>query len=210
MKLKTFTLITLLIIVNSCATRSNSGVSSNAEQLITQHQKIAVLPPIIEYGKKGKLSPKEMEKASEEDKTLMQMEMISWITKRLNKSKSNISVQDANSTKAKLNKAGITNIANISSNELAEILGVDAVLRSNFSLEQPFTLAEAIITERLIGLPSATSKAQGALSLYDLNSDSSIWSYSTKTDNSWGVVKARTPQDLIGLIMKRASKTLPY
>jgi hypothetical protein len=177
------------------------------KQITKEHKRIAVLPPDIYYTTKGKLNPVQMEKLTKDDSKVLQEQMTHWLTNKLSK-KPNIKIQDVNTTNSLLISKDFSDSKSLK--EIAKILNVDGVITSNFTLAQPFTLVEALIVEEIIGLPSATSKANGIVNLYDVNSDSLIWSYSSKKDNSWGVVKARTPNDLVNSIMKKASINMPY
>ncbi len=205
-KLNVIAVLLMALLITSC---NKAYQVSQSKELSNKHEQIAILLPTISYAQSGQLNPKQMEETSSSDALQFQNEMVSWMLKRKKKSQANFTVQNTKTTNSLISRAGV-NTDDATAEELAKILGVDAVIFSNFTLSQPFTLLESVAASELLGLPAATSKAEGQMSIYDRSTNQDIWSYSNKQDNSWDPIPVSSPADMVDKFMRKASKRMPY
>tara|TARA_B100000530_G_scaffold95315_1_gene58793 strand:- start:404 stop:1000 length:597 start_codon:yes stop_codon:yes gene_type:complete len=194
--LKKYLFIITSIIISSCA---SIYITNEGQEIANKHQSIAILSPTVGFENKKEVN-------SERTKSLeIQQEIYSWMLKRKSQGEITIQVQDIDDTNVILKRTGFS-LENLTTNEICDLLEVDAVLYSNFNLSQPTSQGAAIVAKLLFNLNTATNKANASLSIKDCESKSMIWNYNHEFSGSLG----SSSQDLVEGLMRHASKNLPY
>jgi hypothetical protein len=183
------------------------------DQIAKDHKVIGILP----FTATVELRPKQREKMTAEEFIRLeknegksiQIAMYSWFLKRKKRGDlQNTEVQDPNKTTALLGKKNITqeNIKDFTPEELAEILGVDAIISGTYKTNKPMSEGASVALGLLIGVWGTTNSATVNMSVHNATDGVLLWNYNKKVRGSIG----SSPDDLINKLMRKASRRLSY
>jgi hypothetical protein len=191
-----------LVLLSSCA---KIFYSPDAYKLAHNQKTIAIIPPTVSIAANKKIDAESMKEQQKTESVNFQKEMYSWMLKR--KMQGNIAqeIQDVQTTNAKLNKAGYPENP-LTTLELCDVLGVDGVMTSNYSLSKPMSDGAAVALVLLVGAFAATNEVHVSLSISDCSNKKLIWNYDQKFSGSIG----SSPSRLVDGLMRQASKKMPY
>jgi hypothetical protein len=131
--------------------------------------------------------------------------MYSWMLKRKMQGKFSQEIQEIETTNAILKKAGYPETP-LTSAEICELLKVDGIMTSNFSLSKPMSDGAAVAMVILVGTYGSTNEVTVSLSISDCSEKKLIWNYNHKFSGSIG----SSPANLVDGLMRNASKKMPY
>lgn len=179
------------------------------EQRTKDHKIIAIVP----FAAKVNLRPKQMKELSEEQFADMQKEegysvqtsMYSWFLNRKKRGKLKVDVQDPKKTNALLLQNNV-NLKAVTSEQLAEILGVDAVITGTFETDKPMSDGASIALGLLVGFWGTTNTATLNMSVNNGADGLLLWNYNKKVAGSLG----SNNDMLINKLMRKASRRLGY
>lgn len=191
-----------LILLTSCA---KVFYSQDSFSLARSHKTIAIIPPIVSIAAKKKVDAEAIKEQQRTESLNFQKEMYSWMLKRKMQGKINPEILDIETTNAKLKKANYPDNP-ITPGELCEILGVDGIIVSNFSLSKPMSEGGAVALGLLFGVWGSTNEVNVSLGIHDGKNKKLIWNYEHKYSGSVGSSPAR----LVDGLMRNASKKMPY
>ncbi len=184
----------------------------NFDALTKNHEKIAIAP----FKTSITLRPKQMKELSKEDIYKMESDesisiqhaMYTWFLNRNKKGNWGVTFQDPATTNAKLKSAGITydNYNDFTPKEVAEILGVDAIVTGTFETDKPMSEGASVALGMLVGFWGATNKATINLFIYNAADGETLVNYNKGISGSLG---SNTDQ-LINVIMRKASRRIGY
>ncbi|WP_430927938.1 hypothetical protein [Polaribacter marinivivus] len=201
------------VVSTSILAQTNLYENPKFDAIAKNHQSIGIIP----FKATVKLRPKQMAKMSPEQfKRLeisegksIQTAMYSWFLKRKKRGKLlSIEVQDPNKTMALLGKEGITqeNLSNYTPEEIAKILGVDALISGTYNTNKPMSEGASVALGVLIGFWGTTNSATVNMSVHNASDGVLLWNYNKKVRGSIG----SSPEDLINVLMRKASRRLSY
>ena len=201
------------VVSTSILAQTNLYENPKFDAIAKNHQSIGIIP----FKATVKLRPKQMAKMSPEQfKRLeisegksIQTAMYSWFLKRKKRGKLlSIEVQDPNKTMALLGKEGITqeNLSNYTTEEIAKILGVDALIYGTYNTNKPMSEGASVALGVLIGFWGTTNSATVNMSVHNASDGVLLWNYNKKVRGSIG----SSPEDLINVLMRKASRRLSY
>ena len=173
-------------------------------EIASQHKKLAVLPPKVNIEIKD---PSISEKIKEQEKIEslnFQSSIIEFLTKKKNKKNLDIEILTQDETNRILKEKGIQSFSSISYKELAELLEVDGILSSRFSMARPLTNAEALLSSLVIGF-SSSKTVSADITLTDRGSGKAIWNFNWTNEGVFS-----KPEVLIESLMKSAVVRIPY
>jgi hypothetical protein len=191
------------LFISSCA---HVYTSPEAEKLIKKHKIIAIAPPKVTIAARKKVDAQAIAEQQKLESANFQKEIYSWMLRRKSQDKMFIEVLDVETTIAKLKKAGYYDDAIMTPNEMAELLEVDAVMTSNFSLTKPMSEGGAIALGVLFGVWGATNETQASIELHDRATKKLFWNYNHVVSGSIG----STPNTVVNALMRNASRKMPY
>lgn len=204
--------ILLLTVLNSYG-QSELFIDSDFSEYESDHKVIAVIPfnTSLFHRSKQITNPKEgqLERMQNEESLNIQQSMYSWLLKRKQQGNMWVGVQDVSTTNALLAKKEITyaNIDQFTPTEIAEILGVDAVIEGAFTISQLMLDATSItigITTGIYGLP--TKKATLNMFIYNAENGRVLVSYSKTISGTAG----SSNDQLINVMMRKVTRRIPY
>ncbi|HMI05016.1 MAG TPA: hypothetical protein VK541_21195 [Pedobacter sp.] len=175
----------------------------------TSHKVIAILPfaTKISYKKMPKNFNAEANK--DQEKTMSKSIQASMYTFLLRKASNyTVEFQDVEKTNILLKKAGVSEkLDEMTKDELAKILGVDAILGGSFETEQTKSEAGALVSAVIFGgMGGKTGTGTLTLTLNSGQSGDLLWRFfKTMNDN----VTSST-DDLVEHMMRKVSRNFPY
>ena len=201
--IKTLLLVSTVILLGSCA---QIYYSPDAKARASTHEVIAIAPPKVSIAASKKVEAEALKEQQRTESTNFQREMYSWLLKRKMQKRILVEIQDVETTNAKLAKSGYFDDNPMSPNEICEVLGVDAVITSNYSLTKPMSDGAAVALGILVGVWGTTNNTTVTLGIHDKETKKLIWNYNHELSGSVG----STPAQLVDNLMRNASKKMPY
>ena len=186
--------------------------SNEFETALARHKTVAILPSDVST----RLRPNEFKRITQEqlddinEKTglAIQDKMYSWFLRRSDQRNYTVSFQDVTRTNALLKQAGIEyeDLATKDRTELAQLLGVDAVLQNRTTMDKPMSDVAAVAVGVVFGVWGNTNNVQTTINIHDGDSGSLLWKYDYEASGSLGSSAER----LVNGLMRNASKKFPY
>ena len=191
------------LLISSCA---KIYQSPDALRIAQRHKIIAITPPKVAIAPSKKSTPEGIIEQQKTESLNFQKEMHSWLLRRKMQNKITVEIQDVETTNAKLKKAGYFEGAPLTPAEISELLGVDAILTSNYSLSKPMSEGGAIAVGLIFGEWGNTNEATVTLDLHDRTTQKMIWNFNHKVGGSVFSSSSQLVDDL----MRNASRNMPY
>jgi hypothetical protein len=199
------------------------GINANAQtnlyenpefvEISKDHKVIAIVPfktqVTLRPKQRKKMSDAEFEKLERTEGEGLQGAMFSWFLKRKKRGKLlDLDLQEPKRTNALLAKEGIdyNNIYEYTSDELAKILGVDAIISGDYETNKPMSEGASLALGLLVGFGGATNTAVVNMSVNNGTDGVLLWNYNKKVRGGLG----STPDDLVNVLMRKASRRLAY
>lgn len=207
-------LVLTLIMFVSIATFAQTHLyeNPNFDKIAQNHKIIAVMP----FKSTVKLRPRQMKDMKPDQLAKMEVSegegvqsaMYSWFLKREKRGTLTVKVQSPAITDAKLKKAGITydNMDGYTPEEIAKVIGVDAIVMGTFETSKPMSEGASIVLGALIGFWGATNKATLNLSIYNAADNELLVNYNKMIAGSLG----SSTEDLVNVLMRKASRRIAY
>jgi hypothetical protein len=149
---------TLLISVLLLSCGPKIYKSAEFDSAFAKHKTVAILPAEVTSrlrpNEAKKVTAEQIEEQNEKTGYDIQDKMYSWFLRRSEKYKYTVTFQDVSRTNALLKKAGI-NYKNLSAKdkvEIAQVLGVDAVIQNRSSMDKPMSEGAAVALGLLVGV----------------------------------------------------------
>ncbi|MBL7703741.1 MAG: hypothetical protein JNM14_15940 [Ferruginibacter sp.] len=221
-----FGCISLLLVFGGCTSTINSATGAQAK--IKSHQTIAILPFEVRFDLRNKnrkkFSDKELAEVRHFMATGLQEYLYGWLNHYSNTKPFTVTIQHVDVTDSILSDKKISYMVlyNMGRTELANILGVDAVLTPNVIFAQPNSPAVAALLNPIDLFdplnPSnsvflnevATQEMKMQVLVTDKSSETPIWAFETKTQNSrsYGFSTKRQKENILYPLFDNIDKTL--
>lgn len=211
---KTIALFTLLFIVISSSFAQFEGAKQIYEKpdlgsIVSSHKKVAILPfeVKISYRKQPKNFNAEGVKRDEIAKSKsIQSSMYTFLLRK--GENYTVEFQDVDKTNTLLTKAKmIDSLKNFTKDEIAKVLGVDAVLGGRFETEQTASEAGAVAMTVLFGaMGSKTGTGTMFLTLNNGSDGELLWRFFKSMDDSL----FSSTDVLVERMMRKVSRNFPY
>lgn len=183
--------------------------SPNLKEKISTQKIVAILPftTTISYKKQPKNFSAEANREQEIKMAKnIQSSMYTFLLRKLDKY--TVSFQDVDKTNILLKKAGVEDkLDEMTKDEIAEILGIDAVISGKFEQEQSKSEAGAIVTAVLFGgLGGKTGSGTLTLTINNGTDGELLWRFMKTMDDNI----ATSTDDLVESMMRKVSRNFPY
>ena len=179
--------------------------ATNFQQTANTHRLIAVLPPKVIIEIKSAKEAAAIKKQEIIESERFQSALVNYLNANQINNKIFIKTQNPEETNKILTDNNVTSLAGRSYQDLAVLLGVDAVVSSRVSLAKPLTNGEAFFTSLLTGYAAPSKITTVDLSLTDKASGKMFWNYNWQTGGTF--VSA---EKLTNSLMKAAAVRFPY
>lgn len=203
-QLLALSLFAIALTFSSCGPRVYTA--PNAASATVAHSVVAIIPPVVTiYGRPNE-DPEALARAANDDVFTFQQEMYSWMLRRKQQGRiRGVEILDLETTNAKLNNAGFFDDEfALTPAELANTLGVDAVITSNFNTTKPMSEGVAVALGVLFNTWGNTKETTANLRLHDPN-EGVIWNYDWVAGGTFASSEA-----LVNDLMRNASRRMPY
>jgi len=177
-----------------------------------KHKLIAILP----FDATVSLRPKQMEgmtteqlnKLGENEGYNIQQSMYSWFLTRKQRGEMTVDVQNPIETNALLerNNTGYYTLNTKTPKELAQILGVDAVIMGKFETSKPMSEGASVALALLVGFWGNTDKAVLNMFIYNGEDGKTLFNYHRAINGSLGT----NADNLINKLMRKSSRKIAY
>ena len=177
-----------------------------------KHKVVAILPASVTIG----LRPNQMRSTSPEQMRTMQQQsaldfqyrIYSWLMRRQGQQRYTVEFQDVALTNSILRKANLTeeDMRTHSAQELAQMLGVDAVLTTDVRTSKPMSDGAAVAVGILVGAWGATNQANITVDIHDGSGGKLLWKYDYVASGS----VFSSPENMVNALMRNASRKFPY
>ena len=202
MKKSILLLVVAAFMLQSCA---KIFYTPDARSLAQDQKIIAIAPPKVSIAARKNVDGTALIEQQKTESVNFQREMYGWMLKRKMQGTILVEIQDVETTIALLTKAGLNAGKILTPNDMCQILGVDGILTSNYSLSKPMSEGAAIAVGLLAGVWGPTNEATVSLSIHDSGTNKMIWNFDHKLSSSLG-----TPAKLVDDLMRQASRKMPY
>lgn len=213
--MKNFIIVALFAFFSLSNLNAQTNLYENPEfdEIAKTHKIIAIVP----FNTQVTLRPRQLknmkegdlEKLEKSEGKSIQTAMYSWFLKRKKRGKlQSLELQDPKRTNALLNKKDINydNLYEYTSDELAAILEVDALIMGDYETNKPMSEGASVALGMLIGVWGNTNTATVNMSVHNGSDGILLWNYNKKVRGSFG----SSPEDLINTLMRKASRRLSY
>jgi hypothetical protein len=144
-------LFLLSIFVSSCA---SIYLAPNGKSIANKHETIAIVIPKVSIKARKKDDAEAIKESQRTSSFEFQQEIYKYLLKRKTQGKMQVNIQDVEETNAILERS---NIKNLTTKEMCELLEVDAIMTSNFGLTKPMSTGGAIALVVLTGWGASTN-----------------------------------------------------
>lgn len=207
MKLKAIMVVAVLFLLTACAT---VYTSQDFSQHQSRHQTVAILPFRVSIDLKKVpegVTAEQLRRAEVDEAYLFQKQLYNQLLVQYGKQRYTVAFQDIDKSNVLLERAGIKyeNISSSTKDEIAKILGVDAVISGQIRREKPMSTGAAILSTLFIGF-SSTNKVTVNMAIHDGATAQLIWSYDHEVSGGLG----SSAEGLAKSLMSSISKKFPY
>ncbi|VAW27963.1 hypothetical protein MNBD_BACTEROID07-724 [hydrothermal vent metagenome] len=207
-------LLALVIVLFSMSafTQTRLYVNPAFSQKTKNHKEIAVLPFQVTLKLRPRqlrdITPQQLKDMEFAQGKGIQSAMFSWFLARGKKGQLKIRIQNPMTTNAMLKKKGISikNITDYTPKELANFLGVDAVIMGTLETNKPISTGASIALGVITGFYGVTNKATMNLFIYNGKDGDVLVNYHKAVAGSLG----STIESMVNILMRKASRRIPY
>ncbi|MBT9391734.1 hypothetical protein KLP40_01050 [Hymenobacter sp. NST-14] len=137
-----------------------------------------------------------------------QERIYAWLLRRSTDRGYTVRFQDVMQTNSRLRESGIpySELRSYSPQELAKLLGVDAVLTTSVRTSKPMSDGAAVAVGLLVGAWGATNQANITVNIHESDEGKLLWKYDYAAAGSVG----SSTEGMVNALMRNASKKFPY
>lgn len=200
----------LMLLCSSCG--PSIYLAQDFRTYAPAHKTVAILPASVNIG----LRPKEARNTSGDQMRNMQQQsaldfqsrIYAWLLRRQMQQHYTVEFQDVALTNSMLRKANLTDedMRTLSPQDLAKMLGVDAVLTTSVRTSKPMSDGAAVALGVLVGAWGATNQANITVNIHDGAAGKLLWKYDFVASGSVG----SSPESMVNALMRNASRKFPY
>ncbi|MGI4759469.1 MAG: hypothetical protein ACRYF0_02095 [Janthinobacterium lividum] len=213
MRIRTLGLAAVLFLTLLCSSCGPSiYLAQDFRTYAPAHKTVAILPASVNIG----LRPKEARNTSGDQMRNMQQQsaldfqsrIYAWLLRRQMQQHYTVDFQDVALTNSMLRKANLTDddMRTLSPQDLAKMLGVDAVLTTSVRTSKPMSDGAAVALGVLVGAWGATNQANITVNIHDGAAGKLLWKYDFVASGSVG----SSPENMVNALMRNASRKFPY
>jgi hypothetical protein len=202
--------VSLLFLVSACGPKIYK--SNDFTDVAAKHKLVAILPAYVAIELRPnaakKMTAEDLGKKRQSTGYDIQDKMYSWFLRRSDKFKYTVKFQDVSKTNSILKSSGISydDISTKPKDEIAKLLGVDAVISNYTKMDKPMSEGAAIAVGLLIGAWGSTNNVNTTINIHEGKLGDLIWKYDYVAQGSVG----SSTQNLVDGLMRNAARKFPY
>lgn len=192
-------IIVVSIFVSGCA---SIYLAPNGQSIVNKHETVAIIQPKVSIKARKNIDAEAIKESQRTSSLEFQQEIYKFLLKRKSQGKMHVNIQDVEETNVILLRSSNKNLT---TKEMCEVLGVDAVMTSNFALSKPMSTGAALALA-LVGFVGSTNEVVVSLNIKNCDDSVLLWKYDHKYSGGIGT----SPSTLVEGLMRHASKKMPY
>ncbi len=176
------------------------------------HKVVAILPASVTIGMRPNqarnTTAEQMRTLQQQTSLDFQARIYAWLLRRKQQSQYTVDFQDVALTNSLLRKANLSDedMRTLSPQELAKVLGVDAILTTSVRTTKPMSDGAAVAVGLLVGAWGATNQANITVDIHEASAGKLLWKYDFVAAGSVG----SSPESMVNALMRNASRKFPY
>lgn len=179
------------------------------KEIAPTHKIVAILPfnVTIKMAKLPKgTTQDDIVKQQKAESTNIQNSVYTYLLRK--SKKYTVSFQDVSKTNVLLKKAGITdeNVGEKTMDELAKMLGVDAVIGGTIVTDKPISEGAAIAKAFLFGFGGKSAEAKTTMTIHNAADGELLWRYDRTVSGGLG----SSTDDMVETMMRQIARNFPY
>ena len=177
-----------------------------------KHKVVAILPASVTIAQRPNqarnTSPEQMRTMQQQSALDFQQRIYAWLLRGQSHNRYTVEFQDVATTNSMLRKANLTDedMRTHSPKELADMLGVDAVLTTDVHTSKPMSDGAAVAVGLLVGAWGATNQANITVNINEGSGGKLLWKYDYVASGS----VFSSPENIVNALMRNAYKKFPY
>ncbi|SES93744.1 hypothetical protein SAMN04487998_0721 [Hymenobacter actinosclerus] len=177
-----------------------------------KHKIVAILPASVTMemrpNQARNTSPEQRLSMEEKSGADFQEQIFAWLLRRSQQRGYTVQFQNVTETNARLRESGIplSELRSHTAQELAQLLGVDAVLTTSVRTTKPMSDGAAVAVGLLVGAWGATNQANISVNIQEAEAGKLLWKYDYVAAGSVFSSSA----SVVDALMRNASKKFPY
>ncbi|NND58971.1 MAG: hypothetical protein HKN49_01750 [Gammaproteobacteria bacterium] len=195
----------IILFLSGCATVYET---ESFDDLTASHKTVAILEPEVGIDLRklpDGMTQEDVRKLEVDEAGIMYDALYSRFLNRYQKGEYTVSFQDVDETQVILRRNNVADTSTMTKQELAEMLGVDAVISTKIRRSKPMGTGAAIATTLLFGF-GVTNEVSVNLKVHDGASGTLLWSYDHEVSGNLG----SSAEGLAENLMKGISRRFPY
>ncbi|MEP7323554.1 MAG: hypothetical protein ABI761_16640, partial [Saprospiraceae bacterium] len=199
-------ILIILIILCSISCAPKIYEAPDFAKISRKHKIVAILPADVlirlRPNDAKKMTTEQVSENAEKTGYEIQDAMYSWFLRRSGKLNYSVDFQDITKTNGLLKTAGFqyADLKTVDRQDLAQKLGVDAVIQDYTSMNKPMSDGAAIALGLLVGVWGNTNEVRTTINIHDGMSGKLIWKYDFNASSSIG----SSPDGLVNALMRNA------
>ena len=176
------------------------------------HKVVAILPASVTIGMRPNqarnTTAEQMRTLQQQTSLDFQARIYAWLLRRKQQSQYTVDFQDVALTNSLLRKANLSDedMRTLAPQELAKVLGVDAILTTSVRTTTPMSDGAAVAVGLLVGAWGATNQANITVDIHEASAGKLLWKYDFVAAGSVG----SSPESMVNALMRNASRKFPY
>ncbi|MDE0006574.1 MAG: hypothetical protein OXQ29_28120 [Rhodospirillaceae bacterium] len=198
----------LMLGVAGCATVYTAAEFSDRT---AEHETVALLPFDVSINLRELpegLTEEDLRQQERDEAYSFQRQLYTQFLQRYARGQYSVEFQDIDTTNVLLNRADVDYRAiylSYTRAELADILGVDAIVSGTIGRSRPMGTGAAIATTILFGV-GVTNRVDTSMTVHDGEDGFLLWSYDHEIDGGLG----STPEGVAENLMRGVARSFPY
>ena len=203
---------TLLLAVLCSACGPSIYLANDFRTYVPRHKTLAILPSSVTIGLRPNqarnISPEQLRQLQISTSLDYQSRIYAWLLRHNQRKPYTVAFQDVATTNSLLRQANLSDddMRTHSPQELAQLLGVDAVMSSSILTTKPMSVGAAVAVGVLVGVWGATNQVDITVNIHEGESSKLLWKYNYIAA---GTITSSTEQ-IINQLMRNAARKFPY
>ncbi|MCW3167716.1 hypothetical protein OMO38_04160 [Chryseobacterium sp. 09-1422] len=206
--MKKLIILALFTVSLSATAQKQIYEADNLKEVIARHKRVAILPfyVAITHRKQNEALSAEMNRQQEQ--TMAKSIQTSMYTFLLRKRKEyTVEFQDVDKTNILLKRAGVLDkLEDLTKDEIAKILEVDAIISGKFENEQTRSDRQARNNALWLGTGGKTGSGTLTMVLNEGATGEMVWRFYKTMDDNY----RKSTDDLVESMMRKLSRNFPY
>ncbi|TPG63573.1 hypothetical protein [Hymenobacter nivis] len=213
MRIRTLGLTAVFFLALLCSSCGPSiYLAQDFRSYAPNHKTVAILPASVSIGMRPNqarnTSGEQMLRMQQQSALDFQYRIYSWLLRRQQQQHYTVTFQDVALTNSMLRQANLTDVdmRTLSPKDLANALGVDAVLTTSVRTSKPMSDGAAVALGVLVGAWGNTNQANITVDIHEGGAGALLWKYDFVAAGSVG----SSPETIVNALMRNASRKFPY